>query len=274
MNIANITITGYDDMVRSMYMSNKKYNEEIEQQITNGEFARKIFTDPNISSIFKDSSCVKYINQYTEDYEWYRKRIESAIKLACGSLYAKTKEDGSILPEQIQQCHSTIGRFLDICCVVDGLHRGATDDFDAHAKRLDSRIIRMSTRTNSPDKLELSDWYKGKILTMNELDDDDVYFVLPDEIEKSGVVYKRTKYCYVREDLVKDCDVLRGGTPLGISNLFIFKCNITEWAHIVKLRKPGTHAAPELQEMIQMINDEIVKIEPLLNDDFWRYCIQ
>ena len=52
MKIDNITITGYDDMVRSMYMSNKKYNDVIEQQITYGDFARIIFKDPNIFSIF------------------------------------------------------------------------------------------------------------------------------------------------------------------------------------------------------------------------------
>lgn len=265
MKIMHLAITGYDDMVRSLFMTNKTYNAEIETKIMQADNIHDtiVNVDPNIIS--------RDVPFSTELYTWYRLKIKTAFKLACGSLNNKCTPDGAILPEQIQQCHSTIGRFLDISCTVDGLHRGATDDFDAHAKRLDSRIIRMSTRTNSPDKLELSDWYKDKILTMGELDG---LVDLPDEITKDGIRYVKTKYCYVREDLTKDYDVLRGGTPLGISNLFTFKCNITEWAHITKLRKPGTHAAPELQEMIAMINKEIQRIEPLLDDNFWRYCCQ
>lgn len=275
MKIKALTITGYDEMVRTMYMTNKKYNDAIERKITYGEFVRKVIADPNISTMLMCDLCI-------EDYEWYRKRIESAIKLACGSLYAKANEDGSILPEQIQQCHSTVGRFLDISCVVDGLHRGATDDFDAHAKRLDSRIVRRSTRTTSPDDIVLSDYYKGKVIPFGDLTGEvfdvdankSVKIELPDNIKIADDIYHKSRFGYVHDGYENNYDVLRGLTPLGMSNLFIFKCNITEWAHITRLRRPGTHAAPELQQMIEMINAEIEKKEPLLNDDFWRYCIQ
>ena len=41
--------------------------------------------------------------------------------------------------------HITMGRFLDFSFTVEGMHRGAQDDFDSHAKRLDNRILRSSS---------------------------------------------------------------------------------------------------------------------------------
>lgn len=284
MKIKDLQITGYAEMVRSIFISNKHYNDEIADRITNGEKVRNRLMSASLS---EDSPHLILSYNDEEDYEWYRKKIETAIKLSCGSLYEKASSDGAVTPEQVQLCHSTIGRFLDISCVVDGLHRGATDDFDAHAKRLDSRIIRRSTRTTSPDDIELSDWYKDKIIPFGDLDgktvgaqDDgdtdshDFTIKLPDTIFIDGIAYKKTRFGYVLYEYKDDYDVLRGLTPLGMSNLFIFKCNVTEWAHITRLRKPGTHASPELQQLIKMINDEIEKHEPLLNDNFWRYCLQ
>ena len=212
--------------------------------------------------------------------------IDIAFNIACGTLYNKTDEKGAITPDQIQLCHSTIGRFLDISCTVDGLHRGATDDFDAHARRLDSRIVRRSTRTNSPNEIVLSDWYKDKVIPFGDLDgrtvtevinikeSTDCEIKLPSTIIVNNKVYRKSRFGYVADEFKDNYDVLRGLTPLGMSNLFTFKCNITEWAHITKLREPGTHAAPELQQMIQMINQAIEQMEPRLNHDFWMYCIQ
>ena len=42
--------------------------------------------------------------------------------------------------------HITLLKFMDFCFVVQGLHRGATDDWDAHAQRFNNRIVRLSTR--------------------------------------------------------------------------------------------------------------------------------
>ena len=60
--------------------------------------------------------------------------------------------------------HITMLRFLDVSVVVEGLHRGATDDLDAHAKRMDNRIIRSSTRLANYKSSEMSEWYEGKII--------------------------------------------------------------------------------------------------------------
>ena len=278
MEITHIALSGYDDMVRAIYMSNKKYNDELEMKITRGEYLRRLSPEKR-----------KKLGLLTNDneiYNEYRKMIDIAFNIACGTLYNKTDEKGAITPDQIQLCHSTIGRFLDISCTVNGLHRGATDDFDAHARRLDSRIVRRSTRTNSPDEIVLSDWYKDKVIPFGDLDgctvtevtniteNTDCEIRLPPTIIVNNKVYRKSRFGYVADEFKDNYDVLRGLTPLGMSNLFTFKCNITEWAHITKLREPGTHAAPELQQMIQMINQAIEQMEPRLDHDFWMYCIQ
>lgn len=278
MEITHIALSGYDDMVRAIYMTNKKYNDELEMKITRGEYLRKLSPEKRKK--------LEEVSNDNEIYNEYRKMIDIAFNIACGTLYNKTDEKGAITPDQIQLCHSTIGRFLDISCTVDGLHRGATDDFDAHARRLDSRIVRRSTRTNSPDEIILSDWYKDKVIPFGDLDGHTVTEVinvkestdceikLPSTIIVNNKVYRKSRFGYVADEFKDNYDVLRGLTPLGMSNLFTFKCNITEWAHITKLREPGTHAAPELQQMIQMINQAIEQMEPRLNHDFWMYCIQ
>lgn len=278
MKIKSLDITGFPDMIRSLFITNKTYNDEIEEKIKVGECVRTMML--NKVKSFND------LNEYEyQCYSWYTSKISLAINYACGTLYRKTDDAGRIHPDQIQQCHSTIGRFLDITCTIEGLHRGATDDFDAHAMRLNSRIIRQSTRTRKPDDLEFSDYYLGKVLALSDIIDKTVCNLdtktfdtieLPERFKFSDddKVYVRTKFGYVLEEYKNDFDVLRGLTPLGMSNLFTFKCNITEWAHITKLRQKGTHANPELQEMIEMVNDAIEKKCPSLNRNFWNYCIQ
>ena len=64
--------------------------------------------------------------------------------------------------------HITIGKFIDLSFIVVGLHRAGQDDWDAHAKRFDNRIIRSSTRLATYGN-EKSDWYKDKILTTDEV---------------------------------------------------------------------------------------------------------
>lgn len=286
MEILQLQVTGISDAIRSLFMSNKKYNGEIERKIKLGESLReraRAFGD--LRDILKDEKAINDIAEalspdknsrqmYIDTLKWYNKMTESVFKITSGNLYEKSKEtDGLIRPELIRTCHTTIGEFVDITATVSGLHRGATDDFDAHGRTLKNRIVRMSTRTRSPNDLEFSDWYKGKILSIGDISD--IPGVnLPDEITKDGVKYVKSRFGYVRDDLTADYDVLRGLTPLGIANLFTFKCDIVGWAHITRLREPGSGASPELSKMIEKINTQLEKIEPCLNQEFLHYCIK
>lgn len=164
--------------------------------------------------------------------------------------------------------HITLGKFLDFSFTVEGLHRGAQDDFDSHAKRLDNRIVRSSTRLAKFGN-EKSEWYQGKILSTDEaLQLMDI--PKPAEIVIDGVTYVSCTNGYVREDLKDNKDVLRGLYMLSIPSNFIFKCNCTEFAHIVNERDEFSHAAPELRLMIEECKRLLQNEIPHLTTEWYR----
>lgn len=163
--------------------------------------------------------------------------------------------------------HTTMLRFIDMSFTVEGLHRGAQDDFDAHTKRLDNRIIRSSTRL-ATFNTEKSKFYENKILTYDEVFNQ-LQVDLPETLEKDGRTYVRTVNGYIDKEFENNKDVKRGLYMLSIPSNFIFKCNFTEWAHIVKERDCHSHAAPELQEMVEKICEELHDIFPQLTKDYW-----
>ena len=162
--------------------------------------------------------------------------------------------------------HITLGRYLDFAFTVEGIHRGAQDDFDSHAKRLENRIIRSSTRL-ARYGAEKSDWYKDRILTTDEalsmLGES-----MPEEIMVDGKNYVRVVNGYVREDLVNDRDTLRGLYMLSIPSTFSCKVNITEFAHIYKERGRHSHAAPELRQAVEQMVDQVQEILPQMSREW------
>lgn len=265
MKISYFKISGFDGLIRSFFMTNKNYTEEIEKRMQNAErfIAYADIAYPGYTILMSDCESITSafidfvsrtdndINQMNintstliDDIIWYRKMIRSAIN--CGNK------------------HTTLLRFVDFTFVVDGLHRGGQDDFDSHAKRLESRIVRMTTRTLNNEKInDISDFYKGKIMTFTDLVNT---FNLPEVTEFDDETFVRTPFGYVNEEYANDRDVLRGNVPLAVSSMFTVKVNMTEFCHIVRERAPGTAAAPELQEMIRMLVDD--HIMPALGDDF------
>ena len=165
--------------------------------------------------------------------------------------------------------HITLGKFLDFSFTVEGLHRGAQDDFDSHAKRLDNRIIRSSTRLAAFGHAEKSEWYKDKILSTDEAMDR-LGLAMPETILVNGETYVRAVNGYIREDLKDDKDVKRGLYMLSIPSNFIFKCNCTEFAHIVNERDSAGHAHPELKLMIEECKAQLAEQIPQLTTEWYR----
>lgn len=169
--------------------------------------------------------------------------------------------------------HTTLLRFLDMSVVVSGLHRGATDDFDSHAKRLENRIVRSSTRLAKYGEGEMSDWYKGKILPLDLVVNNKLGIELPEKIVDEGETFVRTINGYIREDLKDNNDVLRGLYMLSIPMNFTFKVNVIEFAHIYRERGSkagganGT-AAPELQEMVESLASQLQNWYPQLTRSY------
>lgn len=154
----------------------------------------------------------------------------------------------------VHEC--TLYRFVDLSFSVYGLHRGAQDDLDSHAKRMDNRIIRASTRLADFSNGEMSDWYKGKILT-TEMVLASLGVELPEEIEYDGNTYVRATNGYIIKGSENSRDVKRGLYTLSIPSDFIFRCNLTEFSHIYKLRNEKTGANPELKMAVEQMAQKL-----------------
>ena len=217
MKVTVNSITGFEDAFATMYISKRSWNPEKDNQIRE---TVANYVDRN----GKPDKDVK--KEVKEEFE---RMLEMALRMG--------------------KKHITILRYIDISITVEGLHRGAQDDFDAHARRLDNRIIRSSTRLAEFGE-EMSDWYKDNIITTDkacELNG----IILPLEIERNGKKYIKAVNGYIREDLKDNKDVKRGLYMLSIPSNFITKCNLTEFSHIFKERNRDGGANPELKECVE-----------------------
>lgn len=233
-------ISGLWQAIVSMYMSKRSWTREKEEEI---------------------------MRTYTSCYdEFGMRRMLLSNNLQIYDMCSMLKKLLKWAPK-----HITMTRFLDFSFTVEGLHRGAQDDFDAHAKRLENRILRSSTRLAKYGN-EKSDWYKGKIITTDEALQH-MEMNLPAEMMVDGKNYVRTVNGYVLEEYANSKDVLRGLYMLSIPSNFTFRVNCTEFAHILKERDANSNAHPELkgcvEEMLRLITEQI----PQLSRE-WFYSVR
>ena len=100
------------------------------------------------------------------------------------------------------------------------------------------------------------DFYKGKIIP-TDLALQELNIEIPETIEVDGQIYVKAINGYIREDLKNNKDVKRGLYMLSIPSTFVFKCNITEFAHVYKERGQHGTANPEVKECAEMIVDQL-----------------
>ncbi len=235
MNIYVNEITGIADAVVSMYMSKRSWTREKELDIRN--------------------TCERVLNRHgrinaeasEEDINKYDAWISNLVKWGWH--------------------HITMLRFIDISVTVEGLHRAGQDDWDSHAVRFNNRIIRSSTRLASFG-YEMSDWYNGKIVP-TDMALEYLGIIAPEYIEKNGKKYVKTVNGYIREDLKDNSDVRRGLYMLSIPSNFIFKINLTEWAHVFKERNGQGTANPEVKMCCEAIADQIEEFQPKFNRELF-----
>lgn len=235
MNVYLNNVSNVSDAIITMFMSKRTWTPELNQEII--ETCNRVFDKNGSLEVFYD----------TQDKEKVDNWLNKLFKWGC--------------------IHTTMLRFIDISVTVEGLHRGAQDDFDAHAKRLDNRIVRSSTRL-ATFGTEKSDFYQGKIVTTDEVLNMLAY-QLPERIDICGKPYVKMENGYIEEEYANNKDVMRGLYMLSIPSNFIFKCNLTEWSHIVKERDCNSHAAPELQEMVEKVCSKVQNIFPQLTKEYW-----
>lgn len=235
MNIYVNEICGIADAVISMYMSKRSWTREKELEIRN-TCDRVLTRHGRINAEASE-----------EDINKYDTWISNLVKWGWH--------------------HITMLRFIDISVTVEGLHRAGQDDWDSHAARFNNRIIRSSTRLASFG-YEMSDWYNDKIVP-TDMALEYLGINAPEHIEKNGQIFVKTINGYIREDLKDNSDAKRGLYMLSIPSNFIFKINLTEWAHVFKERNSQGTANPEVKICCEAIADQIEEFQPKFNRELF-----
>lgn len=228
-------ITGIDDAIVSMYMSKRTWTRELEEKIRK---ATHISTNRKgaLSAIEASESNKTLVEFFTEE-------LNKVVKWG--------------------KRHMTMLRFVDISVTVEGMHRAGQDDVDSHAMRFNNRIIRSSTRLAKFGN-EMSDYYAGKIIP-TDVALAALGIATPDKLEYEGKTYIKTVNGYVLEGMENSKDVLRGLYMLSIPSNFIFKCQLTEWAHVYKERNKNGTANAEVKEFCEAVCDQIEAMVPQFN---------
>ena len=222
-------IDGWDDAILSMFYSKRTVTRELEEDIR-----YETYLNTNKNPVVGPIGSLKKTMLKVDDK--YTKWLDSFFKWAW--------------------THITMGRFLDLSFTVYGLHRAGQDDLDAHAMRMNNRIIRSSTRLAEFKHGEMSDYYKGRIIP-TDVALAHLGIKTPDEIEYEGKTYVRSVNGYVLKGMENNKDVKRGLYMLSIPSNFIFRCNLTEFAHIYKERRSEGTANPEVKEAIERMVDQL-----------------
>ncbi len=219
-------IDGWDDAIISMFLSKRTLTRELECDI------RKE-VDMCSNSYFLDGTPKGALLYTSDNFEdWMKKLFKLCTK------------------------HITLGRFLDFSFTVYGLHRGGQDDLDSHAKRMENRIVRSSTRLADFSHGEMSSFYEGKILP-TDVALAVLGIVVPDELEYNGQTYVKGVNGYIIKGMENNKDVKRGLYMLSIPSNFIFKINLTEFAHVYKERNRIGTANPEVKDCIESGTDRL-----------------
>lgn len=226
------SIHGVDDAILSMFMSKRSWTPELQERVQ--KLSRQVLN--------KDGFPIES-EMTTAGWAEFNDYLNKVVKW--GSR------------------HMTMLRFIDLSFTIEGMHRAGQDDVDSHSMRFNNRIIRSSTRLANFD-YEMSDYYKDKILP-TDMAMQELGIGIPDKIEHNGQSYVKTVNGYIREDLKDNKDVKRGLYMLSIPSNFIFKVNLTEFAHVYKERNINSGANPEVKEWCEMCADLIEDKFPQFN---------
>lgn len=232
MNVYLNKITGIDDAITTMYFSKRSWTRDKEETIRDVVFNSTCLIDGSYYDIGNNDEFEDYMNKLCK---W-------GVR------------------------HATMLRFIDLSVTVDGLHRGGQDDLDSHAKRMDNRIIRASTRLGDFSSGEMSDYYKDKIIPTDVVCKE-YNIQLPEMITVDGETFLKTVNGYIREDLKDKRDVKRGLYMESIPSAFIFKINLTEWAHVYRERNMNGTAHPEVKECVEEIQRQLEDMMPWFNKE-------
>ena len=291
MRVHLVSITGYAEAINALRMSKGKFYSyeklrEIQQLVD-------LVTDER--GFLETEAMYK---QKFESHMWLpqeRERIQANQKVT-GVYQEDVKEFARLLGLTKDNAmgthkHQTLMEYLDITFITEGMHRGAQDDLDSHARSFNNRITRFSTRLAEIDRVELSEWYQDKVIPFGEVqgkggyieaygaDGDNLgYFPpMPEFVVKEGKHYFKTPFGYVLEKHAKvpakngfDKDVQRGLMPLGMKSDAQWMIGASALRYVYKMRSKFTKTNPELKIAMEMLADELEKHFPVFGQHF-RY---
>lgn len=217
-------IDGIDDAIISMFLSKRTLTRELELEIRN-----EVMSASNMA--FNDKPFGALTGEISEKLDsWMKILSRWGVK------------------------HITMLRFVDLSFTVYGMHRGGQDDIDSHAMRMNNRIIRSSTRLADFQRGEMSEYYQHKIIP-TDVALAYLGITTPDEIEYGGNTYVRAVNGYIVKGMENNKDAKRGLYMLSIPSNFIFKMQLTEFAHLYKEREVNGTANPEVKCAAEMMAD-------------------
>lgn len=263
MKVTITKITGFAEAFETMFISKRSWTPEL------GEEIRKVCA---VVEAYKNNYPVEesYLKHIDLALDKFNKWLEMLLKMG--------------------RKHITLLRFIDITIVTEGLHRAGQDDVDAHARRFDNRIIRNSTRLAEFGE-EMSDYYKGKIITTDSMlrnlcistpdkiyETVDGYFYSEEDYEnikadadmpsKVAHVWVRAVNGYILEEYANSKDVKRGLYMLSIPSNFISKINLCEYGHVFGERNKDGGANPEVKDWAEMVTAGIAELYSQINREY------
>lgn len=220
-------VDGIDDSIISMFFSKRTLTRDLENEIRNETYenSNMSYKETGVLGSLKDELTINMT-------DWLNKVFKWGVH------------------------HMTMLRFIDLSFTVYGLHRAGQDDMDAHAMRMNNRIIRSSTRLADFKSGEMSEYYQDKIVPT------DVALAYlgietPEEIEFNGSTYVRGVNGYILKGMENKKDVKRGLYMLSIPSDFIFRIQLIEFAHIYKERNAKGTANPEVKVAVEAMADQV-----------------
>lgn len=223
------SITGFPEAMESMYMSKRTWTPELMKEIHDVCHA------------------VEFHNASEEQTTKFNEMLGKVLKIG--------------------RRHITLLRFIDIAMTVEGQHYAGVADIDSHSMRFNNRIIRSSTRLADFAQDEFSNYYRDKVMSAEAMAEV-LGVVFPDEITVENNKWIKSPGGYIKAGYEADRDVKRGLYPLGIPSNFVAKINLTEWAHVFRMRNMDGGANPEVKEWAESVMEQTTKKYPQITRDY------
>lgn len=236
MRVTVNSITGFEDAFVAMYMSKRTWTPELDKEI------RDVCND-----VLDKNGNIKTWTAKKENIKKFENWLSMLLRMG--------------------KRHITVLRYIDISIMTEGIHRGGQDDIDSHAKRFENKIIRSSTRLAEYSDGEMSDYYKGKILTTDQALEI-LGIKIPESFEYMGRTYYKSVNGYIKEGYQNNKDVKRGLYMLSIPSNFVSKITLCEWGHVFGERNIDGTANPEVKDWAEKVTKQITNMHKQITRDY------